>query len=261
VQGVLFEVVAMQSPFPGMDPFLETQEWEDFHTTFNTVLRERLAPSLEPKYLVRVERRVYLESVGGEPETMRRADIAVVTVDRGPTGGLSSTQTGSPTAVCELPMPIERQETYLVIRDRETMRVITVIELLSPSNKRSRGDGRHEYMMKRQEILSSPTHLVELDLLRGGLRLPVIGTLPPGDYYAIVSRANRRPKCEVYSWTLNDKLPVIPIPLQHDDPDATQPLQEVFDIVYQRARYDLSVKYTAPLDPPLTPDELKWVDL
>jgi hypothetical protein len=105
----------------------------------------------------------------------------------------------------------------------------------------------------------SATHLVELDLLRGGLRLPVIGTLPPGDYYAIVSRANRRPKCEVYSWTLNDKLPVIPIPLQHDDPDATVPLQEVFDIVYQRARYDLSVKYTAPLDPPLTPDELKWV--
>jgi Protein of unknown function (DUF4058) len=54
----------MQSPFPGMDPFLETQEWEDFHTTFNTVLRELLGPSLEPKYLVRVERRVYLESVG-----------------------------------------------------------------------------------------------------------------------------------------------------------------------------------------------------
>ncbi len=249
----------MQSPFPGMDPFLESQEWEDFHTTFNTVLRERLGPSIEPKYLVRVERRVYLESVGGEPETMRRADIAVVTVDHGQKSSSLSTESGSPTAVCELPMPIARQETYLVIRDRETMCVITLIELLSPSNKRSSGDGRHEYMMNRQEILSSPTHLVELDLLRGGLRLPAIGTLPPGDYYAIVSRANRRPKCDVYSWTLNDKLPVIPIPLQDDDPDATVRLQEVFDIVYQRARYDLSVKYTAPLNPPLTPDELKWL--
>lgn len=254
----------MPSPFPGMDPFLESQEWEDFHTTFNTVLRERLGPSLEPDYLVRVERRVYLESVGGEPESMRRADIAVVTVDAGPGNagsavGVCSSQVAGMTAECELPMPIERQETYLVIRDRETMRVVTVIELLSPANKRSKGDGRHEYMMKRQEILSSPTHLVELDLLRGGMRLPVVGTLPQGDYYAIISRTNRRPKCEVYAWTLNDKLPVIPIPLKLGDADASVPLQEVFDIVYQRARYDLSVKYTAPLDPPLTPDQLQWV--
>lgn len=255
----------MPSPFPGMDPYLESQEWEDFHTRLMTALSDRLSPTIEPKYLVRVERRVYLESVGGEPETMRRADVAIVTVDArpgdtGPAVGLLSPRANSITAECELPMPIERQETYLVIRERETMKVITVIELPSPSNKRSKGDGRHEYMMKRQEILSSPRHLVELDLLRGGMRLPVIGTLPPGDYYCIISRAKRRPKCEVYAWTLHDKLPVIPIPLQLGDPDATVPLQEVFDLVYQRARYDLSVKYTAPLDPPLTPDELKWVD-
>lgn len=255
----------MPSPFPGMDPFLESQEWEDFHTRLMTALSDRLSPSIEPKYLVRVERRVYLESVGGEPETMRRADVAIVTVDKRPGNpgagpGVLTTEPASMTAECELPMPIERQETYLVIRERETMKVITVIELLSPSNKRSKGDGRHEYMMKRQEILSSPTHLVELDLLRGGMRLPVIGTLPPGDYYCIISRAKRRPKCEVYAWTLNDKLPVIPIPLQHGDPDATVPLQEVFDLVYQRARYDLSVKYTTPLDPPLTAEELKCVE-
>lgn len=249
----------MPSPFPGMDPFLESQEWEDFHTTFNTILRERLGPSLEPDYLVRVERRVYVEAVGGEPESMRRADIAIVAVDAGPASGLLSEHAGNMTAECELPMPIERQETYLVIRDRETMRVVTVIELLSPANKRSKGTGRHEYMIKRHEILSSPTHLVELDLLRGGLRLPVVGTLPHGDYYAIISRAKRRPKCEVYAWTLSDKLPVIPIPLKPGDADAAVSLQEVFDIVYQRARYDLSVKYDAALDPPLNQDELQWV--
>ncbi|MCA9010910.1 MAG: DUF4058 family protein [Planctomycetaceae bacterium] len=75
-------------------------------------------------------------------------------------------------------------------------------------------------------FLSSPTHLVELDLLRGGMRLPVVDTLPPGDYYAIVSRAKRRPKCEVYAWTLHEKLPVIPIPLKLGDADATVPLQK-----------------------------------
>lgn len=94
-------------------------------------------------------------------------------------------------------MPIERQETYLVIHDRETMRVVTVIEILSPANKRSKGDGRQEYM--------------------------------------------------------------IPIPLKPGDADASVSLQEVFEIVYHRARYDLSVKYDAKLDPPLTPDELRWV--
>ena len=78
IRFVPIEAVTMPSPFPGMDPFLESQEWEDFHTTFNTVLRERLGPSLEPDYLVRVERRVYVEAVGGEPESMRRADIAIV---------------------------------------------------------------------------------------------------------------------------------------------------------------------------------------
>ena len=243
----------MPSPFPGMDPFLESQEWEDFHTRLITAFSERLSPKIEPDYLVRVERRVYVEAVGGEPESMRRADIAIVAVDPGPASGHQFQQTGNITAVCELPMPIERQETYLVIRDRETMRVITVIELLSPSNKRNKGDGRNEYMMKRHEILSSPTHLVELDLMRGGMRLPDIGTLPPGEHYAIISRAKHRPKCEVYAWTLSDKLPVIPIPLKLGDADASVPLQEVFDIVYQRARYDLSVKYDAPL----TADELR----
>ena len=211
----------MPSPFPGMDPFLEMQESDDFHTTFNTVLREFLSPALEPDYLVRVERRVYLERAGAEPETMLR-------------------------------------ETYLVVRDRETMQVVTVIELLSPSNKRRNGDGRREYLTKREEILTSSTHLVELDFLRGGLRLPVVGSLPPGDYHAIISRANRRPRCEVYAWTLRDRLPSIPIPLKLGDDDAVVSLQEVFETVYQRARYDLSVKYDAALDPPLNESEQQW---
>ncbi len=108
---------SMPSPYPGMDPFLEMQEWDDFHTTFNTVLRECLSPALEPDYFVRVERRVYyVERVGTEPETMRRADMAVVTVHSGPATGRLSQVSGTMTAECELPMPIERQETYLVVR-------------------------------------------------------------------------------------------------------------------------------------------------
>ena len=91
------------------------------------------------------------------------------------------------------------------------------------------------------------------------MRPPVVGTLPTGDYYAIISRAKHRPKCDVYAWTVSDKVPVIPIPLKPEDADASVPFQEVFNIVYRRARYDLSVKYDAPLDPPLTSGELRWV--
>jgi hypothetical protein len=158
-----------------------------------------------------------------------------------------------------VPMPEERRETYLVIRERESRQVVTVIETLSPANKRSGGDGRREYLRKREEVLSSDTHLVELDLLRGGQRLPMLKPLPTGDYYAIVSRGYRRPRAEVYARTLRDPLPVIPVPLAKGEPDVPLDLKSVFDTVYDRARYGLSLDYTQALVPPLSEEDRKWV--
>ncbi len=209
----------MPSPFPGMDPFLENQEWEDFHSRWNTALAEALMPRARPKYYVRVERRVE----------------------------------------CVIPMPQERRETYLVIRERETHEVFTVIETLSPSNKRPRSDGRREYLEKREAILASPAHLVELDLLRGGARLPMDDRPPAGDYYAIVSRRPRRPVAHVYAWLLAHPLPVVAIPLLAQDPDVSLDLQQVFATVYDRAGYDLSLNYDAPFAPPLNTEEHAWI--
>lgn len=203
----------MPSPFPGMDPFLEFQEWEDFHTRWNIVVSDLLAPRVEPRYIVRVERRAY----------------------------------------AELPMPQHRREVYLVIRLRETMEAVTVLETLSPPNKRGGGDGRREYLEKRLAVLQTPSHLVELDLLRGGLRLPMITPLPPADYYAIVSRRERRPSAAVYAWSLRHPLPTIPVPLKAGDSDVPLDLQAAFNIVYDRARYDLSLDYNSDLQ--LPPDE------
>ena len=249
----------MPSPFPGMDPFLENQEWEDFHSRMITALSDRLSPGVQPDYVVRVERRIYVERPDEDTDTFRRADVAILAMDSGPAAGLHGSTDSCAVAVeCELPMSVERQETYLIVRERETMEVVTVIELLSPANKRHRSDGRREYLSKRNEFLSSSSHLVELDFLRGGERLPVIGSLPPGDLYAIVSRAYRRPRCSVYAWTLRNKLPTIPIPLKRGDADAQISLQEVFDIVWQRARYDLSLNYKTPLDPPFSAVESEW---
>ena len=156
-------------------------------------------------------------------------------------------------------MPEQRRESYLVIRLQETMEVVTVLETLSPSNKRPGGDGRREYLQKRETLLQSQAHLIELDLLRGGQRLPTATPLPPGDYYALVSRRPRGPRAAVYAWTLRDRLPTIPVPLKEGDADVPLDLQAAFATVYDRARYDLSVRYAAELQPPLSADDALWV--
>ena len=100
-------------------------------------------------------------------------------------------------------------------------------------------------------------NLVELDLLRGGKRLPVVG-MPPGDYFAIVSRGHRRPRADVYPWTLRQPLPTIPIPLKKDEPEVPLDLQAVFTTVYDRARYQLSLNYAAKPGVPLSEADASW---
>ncbi len=250
----------MPSPFPGMDPFLESQEWEDFHASLNLVIRDSLSPRLAPRYVVRVERRVYVESFRDDGLPFVRPDVAVLRTAE--TAGAAAVAAGPATMIepfeCELPMPEERREVYLLIRLRETMEVVTVLETLSPGNKRAGGDGRREYLEKRETVLQSQAHLVELDLLRGGLRLPTTTPLPQGDYFAIVSRRQRRPRAAVYAWTIRDPLPTIPVPLKKGDPDVPLDLQAAFNTVYDRARYDLSMDYRADLQPPLSEDNAEW---
>jgi hypothetical protein len=191
----------------------------------------------------------------------RWADVAILRSGT-ETGTVSTAHSATATAVapveCELPMSEERREAFLVIRERESLEVVTVLETLSPSNKRLGTTGRQQYLTKRETVLESRSHLIELDLLRGGARLPVVGRLPPGEFYAIVSRAGRRPKAEVYAWTLRHLLPTIPVPLKQGDPDVPLDLQAVFNTAYDRARYNLSLDYRRPLDPPLNADQSAW---
>jgi len=244
-----------------MDPFLELQEWEDFHTTFHTVIRELLSPRIEPRYLVRVERRVYVESPGEADPMFRRPDASMFWT--GETASRTAMAADPSTSLepfeGEAPMPEVRREAYLLIHLQETMEVVTVLETLSPANKRPGGDGRREYLKKREEVLQSKSHLVELDLLRGAERLPMMRPLPPADYYAIVSRHLRRPKAAIFRWTIRDRLPTILVPLKSGDPDVPLDLQAAFTTVYDRARYDLSLNYGLDLQPPLGDDDDAWV--
>ena len=245
-----------------MDPFIESQIWEDFHHALIEVVRESLIPHTRPRYVVRVEERVYVEHILHSDSMFIRPDVTVL--ERvGSEASLESTgATGTSTVVTpvirHLPVPEQVREAFLTIRERETTEVVTVIEVLSPGNKRAGSDGRREYLRKREEVLLSATHLVELDLLRGGERLPTLEALPPGDYYAFVCRGQRRFQAEVYAWLLRRPLPPVPVPLAGADPDVVLDLQEMFTTVYDRAGYDYSLNYHHTLMPPLSDADQVW---
>ncbi|HEY3997590.1 MAG TPA: DUF4058 family protein [Candidatus Xenobia bacterium] len=251
----------MPSPFPGMDPFIEGQDWKGFDLQFIGSLQASMAPKLHPAYVVLVEERVYLEK-GAEPEQPYiRPDVTVAEAagegrSRGPVA--SATGAVAPIVVT-LPIPEKVTERWLTIRRRDTRDVVAVIEVLSPGNKRSGSDGRQEYLAKRAGVLASQTHLVELDLLRGGLRLPTVTLLPEADYYAFISRGTTRPSAHVYPWRLRDALPVIPIPLLEGDADVAVDLQGIFLDTYERSGFQWSIDYTKPIAPPLSTADEAWV--
>ena len=254
----------MPSFFPGMDPFIEGYEWEDFHSRFMTSLADAIVPAVRPDYLVRTERRIYVEHQDYEAVPRQiRPDITIVR--EAAEGRRRKSQGQSAVATVEpversLPGPFEVQEKYLVIRQLNSAEVVTVIELLSPSNKRTGSEGREVYLSKRQEIIESPTSLVELDLLRGGERLPTVEPLPAGDYYAFVRRSLRRMKVDVYAWPLNHCLPVVPVPLAVGDCEVSLDLQAVFDGVYDRSGYDYSLRYDNAVVPALNRTDARWVN-
>lgn len=235
----------MRSPFPGMDPYLEGEEWEDFHTSFLAAVRAAIAPQLTDDYAARVERRVYIEQPPEEATpSFRQPDVTILYQDRvtpGSAAATASATTATP-ALLRIPEPVERREAYLVLRHLPDAEVVTVVELLSPANKRRGGEGFNAYREKRSAILRSPTHLVEIDLLLHGTPPPLEPEIP-GDYRITVSRSQRRPGVEVYSWPVLQPMPVVPIPLRHGDDDIRLNVQAVFAQVYDQADYQKTVRY------------------
>jgi hypothetical protein len=242
-----------------MDPYIEGQVWTEVHTALIIGIRDQLVPLLRPKYIIRAEMRVYLDHRPDNDKSYFQPDLTVA--EAGPSYSVNSSAAVAeldPVTV-SLPMPEEQHERFLAIRTRDSGEVITVIEILSPANKRASSDGRTEYLKKREHILLSSTGLVEIDLLRGGLRMPTAKPLPPCDYCAIVSRARQRPRADAYCWGLRSPIPRILIPLTPGDADIPLDLQPILAANYEHAGYDYSLDYTAPLDPPLNESDHEWV--
>lgn len=250
----------MKSPFPGMDPFIEMSFWPDFQSTFNPHLREMLVPRVDPKYFVAIEDRVYIERFDESEPLYKRPDVVVVRgVQRQPPlSEAVTTIDPNQTVKCVLKYAEEVTETYLVIKDTQNHEVVTVIETLSPANKRPGMDGHQEYATKRDLVIYSQANFVEIDLLRGGQRPEVARGRPPADYYVLISRASMRPHAEYHAWTLRQRMLTINIPLL-DGESVSLDLQQAFATVYERARYDRRIDDSKPLIPPVSEDDGEWI--
>src|SRR4051794_10555485 len=254
----------MPSPFPGMDPFLEGSLWGSVHHQLIAEIARQLVPLLRPRYIaLSQERFVTLMPEAEEGVSIMAVqgrgpvypDVSVTQTATGGSGGAAGAAVAAPIEM-ETLMPEKVLQVSLEIRDQASRELVTAIEVLSPTNKRS--NGRDEYLDKRAKYLLSRAHLVEIDLLRAGQRLPMVGQLPSAPYFAFVSRAWKRPICEVWPISLGEYLPRIEIPLAGRDEHVSLDLQRAFSNVYDQCGLELVVDYARPPEVQLDEQQSSW---
>lgn len=253
----------MPSPFPGMDPYLEAH-WRDVHARLIIYASDALQAVLPGGLRARVEERVILEAPQGYKDHPLFPDVRVVEFSPKREPGA---RPGESVAVAE-PLLIDAgpespTETFLEIIDLASGNaVVTVIELLSPSNK-SPGPNREQYLRKQMELCSSTTNLVEIDLNRFGahtLAFPLAHLKPKArtPYMACVRRATRRLIAEVYPMPLWERLPTIRVPLRPDDDDVSLDLQALVEQCYRNGGYEGTLNYVAEPEPPFLGADKTW---
>ena len=246
----------MESPFPGVDPFVEgSGRWKPFHDRFIVAAQAMILPNLSEEYDCDVEVEIVLRERSAEERLVGRADWAF---RGGPAGdsGAGGTAVATVPKRNAFPVAAVQEEHLLSLRltDRNHDRVVCVVELLSPSNKT--GGDRDQYLTKRQNVERSDAHFVEIDLLRRGRRMPLREPVEE-PYLVLVSRAEERPELDLWPFGLRDPLPTVPIPLLGDDPPVMLDLQEAFRRTFAEGQYHRRV-YDAPPDPPLSAADAAW---
>lgn len=253
----------MKSPFPGMNPYLESPEfWHDFQQRFVIHLGDEVGAHLSANYFAKLEERIFIHELPEEPRTyLGRPDVGVFlsrdAKKTSPAGSVSLVD--PPPLQLELISPAEdrERESFIEIRDRLSRRLVTVIELLSPANKNP-GKDREQYLYKRQQLLESSVHLVEVDLLRSGLRMP-LKQLPACDYCLLVCRSEQRPLVDVWPFTVTDSFPKLVVPLREADSPLIIDLNALFQRVFVAANY-AKIIYQSPPDPPLAVEQAIWAE-
>jgi len=267
----------MPGPFPGMDPYLEEPgRWPDVHQRLITYIADALQPLVRPRYHARMGERVYIVHppryiapdifLIGQPRPDRggvrvREPAAVYAATEVEPGTLSEVEADVP-VLLKLP-PVEVREPFVEVVHNDG-EVVTVIEVLSPANKES-GEGHRQYERKQEQLLNSPVHLIEIDLLSAGLPTIAIPpterrSLPQHRYLVSVRRGPEPDSLEAYPIPLQRRLPRIRVPLRAPDPDVVLDVQAVFNRCYDNGAYAELINYRQPPPVLLSPEETAWLD-
>ncbi|MFO0844385.1 MAG: DUF4058 family protein [Gemmataceae bacterium] len=217
----------MPSPFPGMDPYLEDEAlWPAFHHQMVMCLYQTLLPGLVERYRARVCQRRYVTEQALFTSILRE----------------------------------ERQEDLLEVRQRNDGRLITLVEVVSPANKTTQA-GRAAYLEKRREGRSAGASLVEIDLVLQGQ--PTLDFsrdgLPEWDYAVTVTRSTQPDRYEIYTATLQKRLPRFRLPLASDDRDTVLDLHTVFSRCYEQGDFAAKIDYGRDPSTVLDDDDRKWL--
>lgn len=261
----------MTSPFPGMDPYLEDPAfWQSFHTRLATELADQLTPQIVPHYYADVELQTVSDEISltTRSHTMR-PDTGIYREPDTPVATHASAKAAtSGTLVAPMQRPIvthsELKLRTVRIYITETDQLVTTIEILWPYNKRP-NRGLNEYRRKRNKVIDSSVHLVEIDLLRNGMRPGLELAQPPieQEYVLLVNRDGPYPQrlSDIWPVGLNEPLPPkLPVPLLAPDADAEIDLRAALDAIYARAAYQYRIDYSQPIPPPpLRGEMVEWL--
>ena len=257
----------MPSPFPGMDPFVEHPVFfPGLHGAMHFCIREALQAVLPEPYVAEINERVWVEpsarSIGPD-------SIVIHGQGNGPEadGVATAIATRSEPLIFEV-FDDEYREAFIEVSTRlrdGTERIVTTIEVLSPSNKTPGEKGQELYLEKQRELLNSYIHLVEIDLLRGGEHTTPMSLerlrykAGAFDYHVSLHRFDDPGRFYIYAWKLDSPLPEIAVPLLPGDGAVPLDLQAVFTRSYDTGPYRRRVRYdVSRLDPPLDAERAAW---
>jgi hypothetical protein len=245
-----------------MDPYLEAPAyWSGFHTNLYLQIQLTLNRTMPEGYYAEIDEYVWLQPEESDKRILLGKPDTFVARRKGAQAGsgtVGDVAVIAPPVTVTLPKARKRSRRFVKVVAPDGATVVSVIEVLSPSNKGNAED-RKKYLEKRAEYFATGTNLVEIDLLRGGDRMPLGRPSPPAaDYYVFVCRGKEYPRADVWPFTIRDPIPAVPVPLKPEHPDVPLDLQACVTEIYDTQRYAGRVDYTCELTPSLREADATW---
>ena len=249
------------NPFPGMNPYLEHRHiWPDFHNDLIAQMRTALGPELPARYRIALQQRVEVETPSGAPLDLAFMIPDAMATDEPPSQALPTAPSTVEEYAVRVRMPQEVNATWLRVETLPDQKIVTIVEVLSPTNK-APGRERLRYERKREVIVGSGANLVEIDLLRGGEPMPLETPPPASDYRILVCQGWQRPGALLYPFSVRQPIPPFILPLLPEDEPLTVDLGPIINAMHHTARYSQVARYhEPPPEPALDAGVQAWVE-